>query len=87
MLFFFRERLVRHTFTVLWLAGVGTSTLVLPGPLHDYYQIADTEHCINVKIKNYVSAALVVPVLFDALVFFAISYKILIFHRTTKSMN
>lgn len=81
---FFPDRLVRHAFTVLWVAGVGVSMLVLPGPLHDYYEIADTKHCTNVKIKSYVSAAFIVPVLFDALVFFAISYELLTFHRTPK---
>lgn len=84
---FFQERFVRLTFTALWVAGIGASTLVLPGPLHDYYQIANTKHCINTRIKSYVSAAFIVPVLFDALVFFAISYKILMFHRTTKPLN
>lgn len=79
---FFKERLVRHAFTVFWVAGIGASMVVLPGSLHDYYQIANTKHCINVKIKSYVSAAFIVPVLFDAFVFFAISYKILMFHRT-----
>lgn len=81
---YLEERLVRHAFTVLWIAAVGASTVVLPGPLHDYYQIANTQHCINVKIKSYVSAGFIVPVVFDVLVFFAISYKILMFHRTTK---
>ncbi|KAG8219854.1 hypothetical protein J3R82DRAFT_832 [Butyriboletus roseoflavus] len=84
---FIQERLVCHAFTVFWIAGIGASMVVLPGPLHDYYQIANTKHCINAKIKSYVSAAFIVPVLFDACVFFAISYKILMFHRTKKPTN
>lgn len=80
----FQHRRVCHAFTVLWIAGLGASTLVLPGPLHDYYQIANTKHCMNVKIKGYVSAAFIVPVVFDVLVSFAISYKILMFHQMAK---
>ncbi|KAH0838344.1 hypothetical protein J3R83DRAFT_6623 [Lanmaoa asiatica] len=54
---FLEERFVRHVFTILWIAAVGASVVVLPVPLHDYYQIANTKHCINVKIKSYVSVA------------------------------
>lgn len=85
---FFQERLVRHTFTVLWIAGVGASMLSLPNALHDGYEIADTKHCINNdNIKKYVSAAFVVPIVFDALVFFGISYKVLVYHRSPKPMR
>ncbi|KAN0100668.1 hypothetical protein V8E55_000652 [Tylopilus felleus] len=79
-----QERLVRHTFTALWIVSVGASTVILPGSLHDYYQIADTKHCINVSTKSYVAAAFIVLSSFDALVHSAISYKILKFHRTKK---
>jgi len=84
---FLQDRLVCRAFTAFWVAGVGASTAVLPGLLHNYYQIAGTKHCINSKIKSYVSMAFIVPMLFDAFVFFAISYKILKFHRTKKSTN
>ncbi|KAF9229339.1 hypothetical protein BS17DRAFT_17601 [Gyrodon lividus] len=80
----FQNRTVCHLFTFLWLAGVGTSMTVLPGPLHDYYEIANTRHCINQKMKSYVSSAFMVPVFFDALVFLAVTYKILVFHPTAK---
>ncbi|KAF8843965.1 hypothetical protein BDN67DRAFT_45208 [Paxillus ammoniavirescens] len=81
---FLQNRNIRHLFTFLWLCGVGASMVVLPGPLDDYYEIANTRHCINHKIKSYVSAAFIVPVLFDAFVFLAITYKILMYHGTTK---
>ncbi|KAF8445992.1 hypothetical protein L210DRAFT_3642297 [Boletus edulis BED1] len=80
-----QERHVRHAFTVLWIVGVGASVVVvLPGPLHIYYEIANTKHCMNAQVKSYVSAAFIGPVLFDSLVYFAISFKILKFHQTTK---
>jgi len=77
---FFQERLVSHAFTALWVGAVGASTLVLIDPLHDYYEIANTGHCINVKVSGYVSAAFIVPMVFDALVHFAITFKILMSH-------
>ncbi|KAF8445991.1 hypothetical protein L210DRAFT_3628621 [Boletus edulis BED1] len=82
---FLQERLVRHAFTVLWIAGVGASVVVvLPGSLHVYYEIANTKHCMNAQIKSYVSAAFIGPVLFDSLVYYAISFKIIMFHQTTE---
>ncbi|KAF9231813.1 hypothetical protein BU15DRAFT_81964 [Melanogaster broomeanus] len=85
---FLPDRLVCHFFTFLWLAAFGASLLVLPGALHDYYEIANTKHCINHRIKDYVSVAFIMPVIFDALVFLAITYKILTgmsWHHTSTS--
>lgn len=82
-----QERLTHHAFTVLWMAGVGTSVLVFPGTLNDYQQIANTKHCTNVKVKSYVSAAFIAPVVFDSFVFFAITHKILVSHRNKKPKN
>ncbi|KAI9572919.1 hypothetical protein HD554DRAFT_2014631 [Boletus coccyginus] len=82
-----QERLVHHAFTVLWMARVGTSVLVFPGTLNNYQQIANTKHCTNVEVKSYVSAAFIVPVVFDSFVFFAITYKILVSHCNKKPKN
>ncbi|KAF9233842.1 hypothetical protein BU15DRAFT_79700 [Melanogaster broomeanus] len=81
---FIHDRIVCHFFTFLWLAAFGGSLVVLPGPLHDYYEIANTKHCINHNIEDYVSIAFIGPVIFDALVFLAITYKILTFHNPSK---
>ncbi|KIK82932.1 hypothetical protein PAXRUDRAFT_35511 [Paxillus rubicundulus Ve08.2h10] len=64
---FLPNRIIRHLLTFLWLCGVGASMVVLP--LDDYHEIANTRHCADCKTKNYVSAAFIVPVLFDALPF------------------
>ncbi|KAF9241308.1 hypothetical protein BU15DRAFT_60935 [Melanogaster broomeanus] len=74
---FLQDRIVCHFFTFLWLAAFGASLVVLPFSLHDYYEIANTKRCINHQIKGYVSAAFIVLMIFDALVFLAITYKIL----------
>ncbi|KAF9230473.1 hypothetical protein BU15DRAFT_83581 [Melanogaster broomeanus] len=42
-------------------------------PLRDYYEFAGTKHCIGERIADYVSAAFIVPGLFDALVFLAVT--------------
>ncbi|KAF9231803.1 hypothetical protein BU15DRAFT_81954 [Melanogaster broomeanus] len=80
---FLQDRIVCHFFTTLWLAAFGASLVVLPFSLHDYYEIANTRHCINHQIKGYVSAAFIVLVIFDALVFLAITYKILMSYHTS----
>ncbi|KIJ68387.1 hypothetical protein HYDPIDRAFT_24674 [Hydnomerulius pinastri MD-312] len=81
---FIDNKIIRRLFTFLWLVGVGTSCLALPGPIMNYYEISDTAHCINHKIKQYVSAAFIIPVLFDALVFLAITYRIISSHHIKK---
>ncbi|KAF9241309.1 hypothetical protein BU15DRAFT_60936 [Melanogaster broomeanus] len=80
---FLLDRIVCHLFTFLWLAAFGASLVVLPGALLDYYEIANTKHCINHRIKDYVAVAFLGPVIFDALVFLAITYKILMSHRAS----
>ncbi|KAF9241315.1 hypothetical protein BU15DRAFT_73441 [Melanogaster broomeanus] len=82
---FLLDRLVCHFFTFLWLAAFGASLVVLLGPLREYYEIANTKHCVNHQIEDYVSAAFIVPVIFDAIVFLAITYKILVSHRASTS--
>ncbi|KAF9241310.1 hypothetical protein BU15DRAFT_60937 [Melanogaster broomeanus] len=80
---FLQDRIVRHFFSFLWCAGFGTSFVSLIGPLHDYYEIADTKHCISRGVPDYASAAFIVPGLFDALVFLAVTYKILVSYRVS----
>jgi hypothetical protein len=81
---FLQNRMVCHFFTFLWFSGVGASPLTLIGLLHNnYYEIADTKHCIGPGVPDYVSAAYIVPGLFDTLVFLAVTYKILVSHRTS----
>jgi hypothetical protein len=81
---FFQDRIVCHIFTFLWLATFGVSLVVLPGPLKDYYELANTKHCAVREMESYVSAAYVVPMIFDGIVFLAITYKIHVFHGTSK---
>jgi len=81
---FLQDRIVCHIFTLLWLATFGASLVVLPGPLNDYSELANTKHCVAHEMKSYVSTAFVVPVIFDALVFLAITYKIHMIHGTSK---
>ncbi|KAF9242895.1 hypothetical protein BU15DRAFT_28397, partial [Melanogaster broomeanus] len=80
---FLEDRIVCHFFTFIWFAGFGTSFLSLISPLHDYHEIADTKHCIGSGVAHYVSAAFIVSGLFDALVFLAVTYKILVSYRAS----
>ncbi|KAF9231805.1 hypothetical protein BU15DRAFT_55708 [Melanogaster broomeanus] len=77
---FLQDRNVWLFFTFLWLTGFGTSFLSLADPLHEYYEFADTKHCISRRVEEYQSAAFIVPGLFDTLVFLAVTYKILMSH-------
>ncbi|KAF9242893.1 hypothetical protein BU15DRAFT_72542 [Melanogaster broomeanus] len=82
---FLQDRIVCHFFSFLWCAGFGTPFLSFIGSLHNNYEIADTEHCIGRKVPDYLSAAFIVPGLFDTLVFLAVTYKILVSHRASTS--
>ncbi|KAF9241316.1 hypothetical protein BU15DRAFT_73442 [Melanogaster broomeanus] len=81
---FIQNRIVCHVFTFLWIAAFGASLVVLPGPLTDYYEIANTKHCTNHPLPSYVSTAFIGPVVFDGLVFVAITYKIFAFHSPSR---
>ena len=76
--------MVKHTFTFLWLVGVGTSCAAVSGALHGYSEIADTKHCVRTSGWAALSVLLSSPVLFDTLVYVAITYKILSTHRTSR---
>ncbi|KAL4081287.1 hypothetical protein V8B97DRAFT_2027368, partial [Scleroderma yunnanense] len=79
-----KSKIARHIFSFLWFVGVGTSCAVFHGALHDYSEIANTKHCVRHSTWSALSIAFLDPVLFDTLVYFAITYKILTTHWTRK---
>ena len=81
---YYGNNIVNHFLTFLWLVGVGTSCAVFSGTLHDYSEIADTKHCLRYQHHAQLTIAYVLPVVFDTLVYLAISYKILTSHRLGK---
>ena len=78
---YFQHKIVKHTFSFLWLVGVGTSCAVFSGPLHNYLEIADTEHCIRIQDVGALSIAFMDPILFDTFIYIAVMYKILTTHQ------
>ncbi|KAG6331684.1 hypothetical protein ID866_7407 [Astraeus odoratus] len=78
---YYMNSLVKHAFSFMWLVGVGTSCAVFSGAVHDYIEIADTKHCIRHKSWSALAVAFMDPVLFDTLVYIAITWKILATHR------
>ncbi|KAI6100593.1 hypothetical protein F5141DRAFT_306650 [Pisolithus sp. B1] len=77
---YFANKVVQHTFSFLWLVSVGTSCAAFAGADHNSLEIADTKHCIRHQGWYALSIAFINPVLFDTLVYFAITYKILVTH-------
>ncbi|KAH7915813.1 hypothetical protein BJ138DRAFT_1140948 [Hygrophoropsis aurantiaca] len=71
---FLQQRMVFHAFILLWIASVGVS-IVVPFGSHAG-PLADTKHCINTGEAHYVVAAIIMQLVFDSLVFLAISYKL-----------
>ena len=84
---YYENKMVKYFFSFLWLVGVGTSCAVFSETLHDYTEIADTKHCLRDKYQYQFSIAYSPPVIFDALVYFAISFKILASHRSEKKRS
>ncbi|KAL4081286.1 hypothetical protein V8B97DRAFT_1921606 [Scleroderma yunnanense] len=84
---YYGSAVVRHIFSFIWLVGVGTSFAVFAESSNDYSEIADTKHCVRYQSKNIFWIAFMVPIIFDALVYFAISYKILTSHRGGKKCS
>ena len=78
------NNIVRHLFSFMWLVGVGTSCAVFSGTLHDYSEIADTKHCLRYQNQAQLTITYTMPVVFDFLVYFAISYKISTAHGFPK---
>ncbi|KAL4081313.1 hypothetical protein V8B97DRAFT_1862800 [Scleroderma yunnanense] len=81
---YYSSKIGRHIFSFLWIVGVGTSCLVFCGVLHDISEIADTKHCVLHSIWSALFIPFLDPVLFDILVYFAITYKILTTHQMGK---
>jgi len=84
---YYGSNIVRHLFSFLWLVGVGTSCAVFSGTLQDYSEIADTKHCLRYQNQAQLTVAYAMPVIFDVLVYFAISYKIITTHRLGKKWS
>ncbi|KAK7056359.1 hypothetical protein VNI00_002913 [Paramarasmius palmivorus] len=72
------SKIVRVFFCFLWVANIGMSVTAPLGSRAS--ALGNTRYCINGGIKHYVGAAVVMPLVFDSLVFLAISYKILTTH-------
>ena len=81
---YYGSKVVKHIFTFLWVIGVGTSCAAVSGALRNYSEIADTKHCVRHSTWTALAIAFSDPVLFDAIVYFAITYKILSTHQTEK---
>ncbi|KAG6326436.1 hypothetical protein ID866_12653 [Astraeus odoratus] len=75
------DRIATCVFSFLWLVGVGTSCAVFSGAVQDHIEIAYTKHCIRTKGSSALSVAYMDPILFDTLVYIAITWKILTTHR------
>ncbi|KAH7931070.1 hypothetical protein BV22DRAFT_1027828 [Leucogyrophana mollusca] len=68
------QKTVFYVFSFLWVANVGVSTVA---PIGSHAgPLADTKHCINTGEAHYVAAAVIMQLVFDSLVFLAVSYKI-----------
>lgn len=67
---------------VLWLATSAADVVLFPGTGSRH--IDGTRYCTLYVVKQYVSVASFLPAVFDTLVFFAISYKI-VFQSITHS--
>jgi len=78
---YYGNNIVNHFFTFLWVVGVGTSCAVFSGTLHDYSEIVDTKHCLRYQHHAQLTITYILPVVFDNLVYLAISYKLLTSHR------
>jgi len=82
LLFFFRVRavfdsnkLVIAFFAFMWLAVVGGCITVTRGVTG--INIGPTDYCLNAALEPYVSAAAIIPLVNDTLVFFAISFRLM----------
>ncbi|KAG6329308.1 hypothetical protein ID866_9782 [Astraeus odoratus] len=76
-----RNKIVTRVFSFLWLVGVGMSCAVFYGAFQDHIEIADTKHCFREKGSSVLSVAFMDPILFDTLVYIAITWKILTTHH------
>jgi hypothetical protein len=61
-------------FAILWLAVVAACVTVIVGV--DGVNIGPTSYCIDGEVESYVTAATIIPLINDTLVFLAISWRL-----------
>jgi hypothetical protein len=71
---------VKRFFSVLWFINGGIEVTVVLGVRA--FHARDTLHCLDAQPDPYVIAGGLAPVVFDTLVFLAISYKMVATHST-----
>ncbi|KAF5374020.1 hypothetical protein D9757_010063 [Collybiopsis confluens] len=83
-LFFLRARAVymgskymTALFAFLWLASFGAAFTIPLASLPDTMNIGNTAYCGALQTENSAMAAVVVPAIYDTIVFLAISYKLM----------
>lgn len=82
LLFFFRvkavfdrNQLVVAFFAFMWLAVLAGCLTVTQGVTG--VNIGPTKYCLNFSLKDYVSAAAIIPLINDTFVFLAISWRLM----------
>jgi hypothetical protein len=75
---YFQHRIIHWLFFGLWLSVTGMTVTVVTGVRADH--IAGTGYCIMYEIKSYTAVSEFLPAVFDTLVFFAISWKLISEH-------
>ncbi|KAH7888390.1 hypothetical protein F5I97DRAFT_1803192 [Phlebopus sp. FC_14] len=71
---FFKNRVVRWCFAVLWIANVIIGCIMPMGTTAS--EIANTKHCIVTGEPSYIAAGCISSLVYDSLVFLAVSYKV-----------
>ncbi|KIK53019.1 hypothetical protein GYMLUDRAFT_140058, partial [Collybiopsis luxurians FD-317 M1] len=82
LLLFFRARVVYHGhrrliafFAFLWVAAFGTCLVAPFGTLATNVQ--STSYCVTTRIMPFVGAIVIVPTIYDTVIFLAVSYKLM----------
>ncbi|KIK53024.1 hypothetical protein GYMLUDRAFT_1027081 [Collybiopsis luxurians FD-317 M1] len=82
LLFFFRARAVYNghnnvniCFTILWVTVFSTCLLIPFGTISE--NIGPTLYCTITKIKPFAGIAVIVPAVYDTVIFLAVSYKLM----------
>lgn len=76
-----RSPFIKGVFCVLWLGVLGTAILV-PFVMQS---ISIAGECLPMDVNNYAAAGVVAATIYDSLVFFAISYRLITFHSPNDS--
>ncbi|KIK53983.1 hypothetical protein GYMLUDRAFT_106732, partial [Collybiopsis luxurians FD-317 M1] len=83
-LFFLRARAVYMNrlyivaiFAFLWLSVLAACITVPFGTVSDSINIEDTPYCVTVATEDFAKAAVIVPTVYDTVIFLAISYKLM----------